>query len=884
MTLTLGTRLGPYEVLGRLGAGGMGVVYRALDTRLGREVAIKVLPKAFAEDAERLRRFELEARTTGNLNHPNLLVIFDIGTYEGEPYLVMELLTGETLHDRLAGKALPPKKAIEWALAIAQGLSAAHEKGIVHRDLKPENIFITREGRVKILDFGLAKVSEDSVRLQDAVTDTLGLPGATDGSGQGPGTAMGTVVGTLGYMSPEQVRGERVDGRSDLFCLGVILWEMLTGKHPFRGQSAIETLHAIIKEEPPNLDEHLKVPPLLERIVHTCLAKDPSGRFHSAHDLAFALEACAGSHSTTLVGLQAAAGGSRVRRALPWGFAVTATGLLGLGLAWTLGWPPFRSDLPPTFTRLTFAQGTVGAARFSGDGRSVFYSGRFQGATSEIYLRTPESQDSLPLQSHGAELLAVSSTNELAVLRETVGAAPGRGRILAQMPGGGGKSRDLLENVLEAAWHGDGKTLAVLTEDSGFNSRLESPPGTALHTSKGTLKFLRSPRRGDRLAVVDGTGGGTDILLFDAAGVRKTLHSIPEDAFGATITGLAWSPDERELWFSERQGDQTAWWGLNLKGRRRLLWRSHGDLQLLDAAEDGRILAAAHQTRIGVFYQASGTSIVRDLSILDGTQAMGFTPDGKSLLLLESPSQQGGTPRDGAYLRDLEGGSPVRLADGNPRSLSPDGRHVGLNLPAGEGGNGSTVLTFVPTGAGQPEKVAVSGNFEGLDDGLLFQNGSKVLFAGMEKESDWRFYTMDRSGAPPRPFTPVGVRAPRPLLLSPDGRTMVGTTITRGKFTRYPLDGSKPRSIQGVQPGETPFAWSADGRSLLVASPAAELPLRIHRLDPDTGKRSLVHTLDPPDPAGYLRTLSVRMQPNGRGYAFTFRRRLSELLLVDGLR
>src|SRR5258706_15894651 len=269
--------LGPYRIVRMLGEGGMGAVYRARDTRLGRDVAVKVLTAATLSDHERLARFEQEARATGLLNHPNLLTIFDVGHSDGTPFLVSELLEGETLRDRIARGPLSPRKAIDAASQMAQGLTAAHEKGIIHRDLKPENVFLTREGRLKILDFGIAKLSaklgDDGPVFQMAATEP------------------GMVMGTVGYMSPEQVRGEAIDARSDIFAFGAILFEMLTGQRAFKRNSSIETLSAILKEEPPDLTETLpNIPPPLEKLVRRCLEKDRDHRFQTAQDLAFNLE------------------------------------------------------------------------------------------------------------------------------------------------------------------------------------------------------------------------------------------------------------------------------------------------------------------------------------------------------------------------------------------------------------------------------------------------------------------------------------------------------------------------------------------------------------------------------------------------------------------
>src|SRR5436190_9804323 len=290
MTIAAGTRLGPYEILSPLGAGGMGEVYRARDTSLGRDVAIKVLPVAYSEDAERLRRFEQEAQAVGALNHPNILVIHQIGTDDGAPYIVSELLDGETLRDHMSGAAVPQRKAIDYALQIAHGLAAAHAKGIVHRDLKPENLFVTNDGRVKILDFGLAKLTGTADRNQSQ----------TEVPTRRVDTDPGLVMGTMGYMSPEQLRGKPADHRSDIFSFGAILYEMLSGKRAFRGGSMAETVSAILREDPPDLSETSKtISPALERLVQHCLEKNPEERFHSARDLGFAIESLSGTATSS---------------------------------------------------------------------------------------------------------------------------------------------------------------------------------------------------------------------------------------------------------------------------------------------------------------------------------------------------------------------------------------------------------------------------------------------------------------------------------------------------------------------------------------------------------------------------------------------------------
>ena len=376
MSLTTGARLGPYEVVTQLGAGGMGEVYRARDTRLGRDVAIKVLPTAFAADADRLARFEQEARAAAALNHPNILAVHDIGQHSGAPFIVTELLDGMSLREVLHGSALPARKAIDYSVAIAQGLAAAHEKGIVHRDLKPENVFVTADGRVKILDFGVAKLTQpDTPRAGLTVLPTTpALNAALE-------TVPGMVVGTIGYMSPEQVRGGVADPRSDIFSLGVLMHEMLSGRRPFSGDTAADVMSSILREDPPDLsgpERHIS--PALARIVNRCLEKSPPARFQSARDLAFALEGGTVPTGSTAAVIAAPAPTSP-GRVIPLAVAVPAAVLIALlagGIAWLLR-PIPSADAPVVRLSLTLPPGTTMGApetpslAISADGRNVAY-------------------------------------------------------------------------------------------------------------------------------------------------------------------------------------------------------------------------------------------------------------------------------------------------------------------------------------------------------------------------------------------------------------------------------------------------------------------------------------------------------------------------------
>ena len=390
MTIDTGTKLGRYEIRSQLGAGGMGEVYLARDTKLNRDVAIKVLPAAFSENGERLRRFEQEAQAASALNHPNILIVYDVGTNDGAPYVVSELLEGETLRQRLGGSAIAQRRAIDYALHIAHGLAAAHEKGIVHRDLKPDNVFITKDGRVKILDFGVAKLTQLEASQSQTEIPTRRV-----------NTDPGVVIGTVGYMSPEQVRGKRVDHRSDIFSLGAILYEMLSGRRAFQGESAADTMSAILKEDPPELSESNKtVSPALQRLVNRCLEKSPEARFHSASDLAFALEALSGSQMsspevTTALALPASR--TKGRASLPWVIAGAAVVLAVVGFAMSSRRAPTETPAAARFyiypPEKTYFGGPFAV---SPDGRRVVLRGTSEGK-SQLWVRALDSLTAQPL-------------------------------------------------------------------------------------------------------------------------------------------------------------------------------------------------------------------------------------------------------------------------------------------------------------------------------------------------------------------------------------------------------------------------------------------------------------------------------------------------------
>ncbi|HEX4440625.1 MAG TPA: protein kinase, partial [Thermoanaerobaculia bacterium] len=533
MTLSAGSRLGPYEILGQIGAGGMGEVYRARDPRLGRDVAIKVLPASFSTDADRLRRFEQEAKAAGLLNHPNITIVYDIGTNssDGAPYVVQELLEGETLRSELASGRFSPRKAIDYGIQIAHGLAAAHDKGIVHRDLKPENVFVTKDGRLKILDFGLAKLTQNEAGSGPKTN----LPTAT------AGTEPGVVMGTLGYMSPEQIKGKPADARADIFAFGAILYEMLAGRRAFHADSAGETMAAILREEPPDLSvTNQSISPGLERIVRHCIEKNPERRFQSAHDLAFDLEALSG---TSGLSTAAAASAGRSRGALRTVGLAAAAVVLAAAAFWTgrrIG--TARPASPAIHKRVTFQRGNVLFARFTADGQNIVYGAAWGDRPAEIFTARVGSPESRSLGIPNASLLSVSSTGELAILlkKTNLHGTIGSG-TLARVPLGGGAPRQIADDVVGADWSPDGTELAAVRKLKDSNV-LEYPIGKAIYRSPTDILYARVSPDGQRVAFIEPTGVPT-VSLVDRAG-RKT--ELARDWVFAD--SIAWHPSGRELW------------------------------------------------------------------------------------------------------------------------------------------------------------------------------------------------------------------------------------------------------------------------------------------------------------------------------------------------
>jgi Tol biopolymer transport system component len=858
MALASGTKLGPYEIQFPLGAGGMGEVYRARDTRLGRDVAIKVLPTAFSRDPDRLRRFEQEAQAAAALNHPNILAVYDIGTYQDSPYLVTELLEGETLRQRIQSRPLRSRKATDYALQVARGLIAAHDKGIIHRDLKPENIFLTGDGRIKILDFGLAKLTQPEGDFAKADSPTLASQ-----------TAAGMVLGTFAYMSPEQVRGKAADARSDLFSLGAILYEMVSGKRPFGGDTSVDTMSAILKEEPAPLGEvQQNTPAGLVRIIDHCLEKDPGDRFQSARDVAFALDAFSGSSTPSAVGLP------KVRRKWRAGAA-----LAGLGAGVLVAFILFlvgRQTAPvpplPNFRQLTFQQGTIYGARFAADGENIVYAAAWDGKPSELFSMRPESTEFRSLSVIDADLLGISSGGELALrVAPRFFSAYQSSGMLARMMLSGGAPRPVENGIQWADWSPDGKGLAIVRDVEG-RERLEYPAGKIIYETAGWISSPRFSPDGDLIAFIDHQSRAGDpgsISLTDLSGHKRDV-----DTGFVSAYGLAWPPSGKEVWFTAtRAGSARALYGVSLNGKERVLSHVPGTLTLQDISKTGRVLLSRDAWRLGIIALAPGQTKERDLSYLDFSAIRTLSPDGR-LLLFDESGEAGGMAGV-AYLRKTDGSPPVRLADATSLSLSTDGKWV-LAVTV----QGLNQFMLIPVGTGESRTLPVLPL--NIHWGGWIPNKREFLFSANEKGHGSRIYRETVDGSTPRPITPEGVSpASYSQSVSPDGRFVLAVDPD-GSSAVYSIETGERKPILGMKLGEQAAGWTGNGESIYAYRPS--VPAHIYQVELKSGRRQLWKELAPPDLTGVYFLRPPHISADGKSYAYNYSRFFSDLYVVDGFK
>jgi eukaryotic-like serine/threonine-protein kinase len=861
MPLAPHSRLGTYEILSPLGSGGMGEVYRARDTKLDRDVALKVLSERLSGDPESLERFEREAKAVAALSHPNILAIHDFGVEGGIAYAVTELLEGETLRDRMGGAPVPARKAIDYALQLARGLAAAHDRGIVHRDLKPENLFVTNDGRVKILDFGLARIVSPEAGASLTQSPTAG-----------PGTQPGTVMGTMGYMSPEQVRGRPADQRSDLFAFGAILYEMLSGARAFRGDSAADTMSAILKEDPADLSTTGRsFPPGVERIILHCVEKAPEERFQSARDVAFALEALSGISSSGLQPMTAAVETSKARRWLVPALAIVAV-FLAIGTAYIAGRRSTRTAPPPalTFRQLTFRPQTIFQAAATGDGKTLVYSAALQGNAPEVFAMDPAFPEPRRLGLPETELLSVSSKGEMALLTHAKWVAH---RLfegtLAQMPIGGGAPRELMEKVRQADWTPDGKDLAIIREVDG-RDRLEYPPGKVLYEVSGYLSDPRFSPSGDRIAFFQHPVKYDDrgsVNVVDLTGRVKVLS----DGYWG-LEGLGWASNGTDVIFSAGTGySNFAIFRVSPSGVTTPVLQSAGGLTFHAILPDGRWLVTRDDQQRGLMGLGPGDTKERDLAWMELSLPAALSNDGKTLLFVEEGTGAG--VNYAVCLRKTDGSPVVRLGEGLATDLSPDGRWALAVIFAT-----AAKVVLYPTGAGELKHLE-TGGLEQFQNALFFPDGERVLLDASESGHGPRCYEQRLSGGPPRAITPEGTTN---CAISPDGTRVLAAT-TDGRWSLYPLAGGTPVPVPGILPDEFVSRIAPDGRSVVVFE-HTRMPARVTRVDFSDGRRTLLKEIAPPELSGAISLSSYVMSGDGKSYAYSYFKYQTQLFLVDGVR
>ena len=790
MSIAAGTKFGRYEIRAKIGEGGMGEVYRARDEKLNRDVAIKLLPAEVSQNGDRLRRFEQESQAAGALNHPNILAVYDVGTHDAAPYVVSELLEGVSLKDRLHDGAISQRKAIDYAVQLARGLAAAHEKGIVHRDLKPDNIFITRDDRVKILDFGIAKLIEP---VKDAVAQT-------DIATRKVHTNPGTVVGTPGYMSPEQVRGSRVDHRSDIFSFGAILYEMLSGRRAFHGESAADTMSAILKEDPPDLsDTNQSISPALERLVNRCLEKNPEARFHSASDLAFALEAISGSSGVsnqTIATTTALSSRARIRKQLPW----IVAGLFALAFLVTL---PFallyfrRPSTPaPATVRFLFAppekSAIVGAPVISPDGRLVVFGVRDATGRESLWIQSLDSLEAHPLA--GTEV-------------------------------GGGGPPFWSTDSRSIGFFSVGKLKRIDVAGGPVQTLGDATVGGGTWNRDGVI-ILRST--GGGLARIPDTGGAPTLLTTLDKSRNEVLHAYPY-----------FLPDGRHFLYLARnsQNEKSAIFvgSLDSKETKSLL---NADSNVA-YAPPGYLIFARQQTLMAQAFDAdklqlSGEAVPiaervgRSLS----TALALFSVSETGVLVYRSvatqQSQLAWFDRTGRQLGTVsEPGVYAAIR------LSPDEKHIALQSPDNE--RGYQDIWSIEVARGTPRRLT----FDPANDiyPIWSPDGSRIVF-GSNRDGTVNLYQKLSSGAGNDELLFKSDDGKLPTDWSPDGRYILYQDVSQKGLDLWVLpllDEGKPVLFRQTDFQEMYGRFSPDGRWIAYVSDESGKREVYVRSFPDSG-------------------------------------------------
>lgn len=870
MPLSAGTRLGVYEVLDLIGSGGMGEVYRARDARLGRDVAIKVLPASLAADPDALARFEREMKTLASLSHPHIVAIHDVGRDPstelgaGGPvaYAVTELLDGETLAAIVERGPVPVRKAIEYGGQIARALAAAHDRAIVHRDLKPGNVFVTGDGRIKVLDFGLARS-----------TAAASGDGATIS-----GTTPGVVMGTVGYMAPEQARGLAVDHRADIFAFGCVMYELVSGRRAFQRDSMADTLSAILKEDPPPLSAaSVVVPAALDRVIQRCLEKNPAERFQSARDLAFALEGLSSGSGAPVSGVGPV---TAAPRRLP--IAATLATVAALAAMFFLGrWlAPAPAAEPVTIKRLTFERGVVRTARFAPDAETIVYGAAWNGAPLRLFLARTDTGSSKTLDLPDADVHAVAKSGEMAL-------SLGRHYPTSWTPDGtlarvqlfSSSVREVLEHVREADFLPN-NLLAVVRRIDG-RDRLEVPQGTAVFETPGYISHIRVSPDGQRVAFLEHPMYGDNrghVAIYENGKMRRLTTE------QSGLEGLAWSRDANEIWFTG--GNESVWKILAVDARAttpgegRLVWFVPTDLQIQDIDPRGRVLLTSNELSGPLRGAMSIGQRELDLGWNGWSLPGAVSRDGRLLL---SSMINTDDPNYSVLIRPMSGAVPVQIGSGRAQAISPDGKWALAITPA----EPRRVL-LLPTGAGESRQIDVGDLSPTI---AVFVPGALTvaavgLRAGVPAAAIVDVASGKRTdlAMPELRGRVLSQRRYMPTHASPDG-SLLAIGADDGKVLAWKLPGGQPpRELASLGANELFAGWSADPSRIYAVSWAGPKG-RVEAIDVTTGRRTFVREITIDDPAGMLQSVpDLYLSADAISYAYGYTRMLSTLYVVTGLK
>ncbi len=864
MTLAAGSKLGPYEIVSPLGAGGMGEVFRARDTRLGRDVAIKILPQKFSDRPELRERFEREARTISALNHARICTIYDVGHQDNTQFLVMEFLEGETLAERIAKGALPLRETLRIGMEICEALDAAHRAGIVHRDLKPANVMLTASG-AKLMDFGLAKARVASMS-GSTTAPLLSAAETIDGpSPFSPLTSAGQVVGTIQYMSPEQLEGKEADARSDIFAFGAVLYEMATGKRPFTGKSQISLATAILEKDPePIRNLQPLLPAALDRVVGTCLQKNPDDRFQSARDVRLELKWIPETMSEPPASGSPAAEVASRWSILPWLLVAAA-----VVAAVVIFFVASQKAPLPRYRMVSFRAGTVQNARFSNDGQTIIFSGEWEGAPPSVSTTRVGAPESRALDIPPATLASISSSDQVAILE---GCEPmflfDCGGTLATFNLAGGAPREIASHVAYADWSPKTEQLAIVIDEPN-SARLEFPPGHVLYQqNSGWLGHPRFSPDGTLIAFenhpIDSDDGSLDVVDL------RGNHRIITDGW-VSLEGLAWRPDRKEIWFAgtvTTSGWSDAIHAITLSGKDRTVLTMPW-VRLLDVSSDGRVLLAYQDWRRIMMGKFPGDAAEHPYSWLDDTNATAITDDGRALTFIESGEVYYIAQDRQAYYRKTDGSPAVSLGVGQA-TVSPDGKYVltyGRKKP----------LTLGPVGVGT-SKVLPTPGLTIVDHVAWSDDNREIVYEGLADGKDWNVYTQKSDGSSSPQMVASKGRDAFPVL-SPDGKVVAMRDADNG-LVLIRLNEHETVSVKGSRPAEHPIRFFDQGRSLLTAEVTGQ-GTAITSIDLATGRRAPFRQLATRMVVG---SQNMVLTPDLKYYAYASPEYGSDLYVVDNLK